>query len=67
MKTKIYLKPEVEVLTVDLQSHFLDISIPIGPGPGPGGGGQTRQGIFDDEDSSDKGSGSPAHPNLWDE
>ena len=21
----------------------------------------------DDEESSDKGSGSPAHPNLWDE
>lgn len=57
----------MEVVTVDLQSHILDISVPIGGGAGPGGGGQTRQGIFDDENSSDKGSGSPAHPNLWDE
>ena len=67
MKTKIYVTPAMEVVTVDLQSHILDISVPIGIGAGPGGGGQTRQGIFDDEDSSDKGSGSPAHPNLWDE
>ena len=67
MKTKIYVTPAMEVVTVDLQSHILDISVPIGIGAGPGGGGQARQGIFDDEDSSDKGSGSLAHPNLWDE
>ncbi len=67
MKTKIYLKPEVEVLTVDLQSHILDLSVPIGPGPGPGGGGQTRRGIFEDEDSSDKQPGIPSNHNLWEE
>lgn len=67
MKTKIYLKPKVEVLTVDLQSHFLDMSIPIGIGLGPGGGGQTRQEIFEDEDSSGKQPDVPSNHNMWED
>ena len=67
MKTKIYLKPEVEVLTVNLQSHILDLSVPIGPGPGPGGGGQARREIFENEDSSGKQPGAPSNHNLWED
>ena len=59
MKTKKYVIPRVNVVTADLKSHFLDMSIPIGTGPGPGGGGDTRQGNFDADTESDSRS------NLW--
>ena len=67
MKTKIYATPAVEVVTVNLKNHILDISIPVGTGGGPGGGGQTRRGIFDDEDMPNNESASSFGSNLWEE
>ena len=67
MKTKIYVTPAVEVVTVNLKNHILDISIPVGTGGGPGGGGQTRRGIFDDEDTPNNESASSFGSNLWEE
>lgn len=63
MKKKKYAKPEVEMVQVNMESHLLDLSIPIGEGAGPGGGGQAKEFHGFEEDLEENKVGSS---NLWD-
>jgi len=67
MIARKYVTPSVEVVTVDLKSQFLDISILIGRGESPyEDGALTRQEPFSGDGFFEDQSASPC-PNLWKE
>ena len=66
MIARKYVTPSVEVVTVDLKSQILDLSIPIGDDTNYGNIGMTRQEPLSDDGFFEDQSASPS-PNLWKE
>ena len=67
-KKKKYVSPSIEVIKVNVEQNFLDLSIPLGHGSGSGGGGQAKKGTFfdDEEGFTDDKVGYPDKDTDWD-